>query len=412
MDNQPQPAPMEPQPGPGPVASPPQSPLTTNVPSQPPIMNAIQPPKKKRTGLIVGIILGSIGLLLLIGAALFYFLWWQNPQRMVEDAIIGLFRSQNIAQKGTITMKNENFTATVNYDASRDGNANTKATATLKFDFTQFDSPVEIQAEGIYSQDGVLYVKTGNLSEAVDQLIEVQAEESASYYSSLDATARQQYIADVKTQSKKLLDPVIKKIDDQWLKFSPDENTEDSNAQCVSEVVNTLSSDKNAAQEVYDVYRKNSFIEVAKEVAKRDNTRGFELTINKDLAKAFTSDLAVTTVGKQLKECDIDTEDVLDAQTADTDVATTFTIWVAPLTHQMTEAELTAKGDATSLDASIKFNKNTASAIDPPKDAKDIKDVMKEMQQTYNDSMSSALLEESGVYNYSDTYVSNPATEV
>ena len=81
MDNQNQPN----QPAQMPPSSPqnvPPTPPSYQAPQPQPTPSAFQePPKKKRTGLIIGIILGSIAVIAIIAAILIYFLWWQNPQK-------------------------------------------------------------------------------------------------------------------------------------------------------------------------------------------------------------------------------------------------------------------------------------------------------------------------------------------
>ena len=57
-------------------------PAASSVPAaHPPYGSAALKPKKK-VGLVVGIVSGVLILILAIAAALLYFLWWQNPQKV------------------------------------------------------------------------------------------------------------------------------------------------------------------------------------------------------------------------------------------------------------------------------------------------------------------------------------------
>ncbi len=62
-----------------------------NQPTPQPQYNGVpMQPKKKKTGLIIGIVLGVIALIAIISAVLVYFLWWQNPEKMVTELCLML----------------------------------------------------------------------------------------------------------------------------------------------------------------------------------------------------------------------------------------------------------------------------------------------------------------------------------
>ena len=69
----------------------------------PPYGNAAIKPKKK-VGLIVGIISGVLILILAIAAALLYFLWWQNPQKIVTDAVVNTMTTKKAVVNGKMTV--------------------------------------------------------------------------------------------------------------------------------------------------------------------------------------------------------------------------------------------------------------------------------------------------------------------
>ena len=70
---------------------------------QPPYGNMATPkPKKKKTGLIVGITLGVLAIVAIIATLLTYFLWWQNPEKMVTDAVSNAIVAKKAVVNGKI----------------------------------------------------------------------------------------------------------------------------------------------------------------------------------------------------------------------------------------------------------------------------------------------------------------------
>ena len=79
-------------------------PVASSVPAaHPPYGSAALKPKKK-VGLIVGIISGVLILILAITAALLYFLWWQNPQKIVTDAVVNTMTTKKALVNGKMTV--------------------------------------------------------------------------------------------------------------------------------------------------------------------------------------------------------------------------------------------------------------------------------------------------------------------
>ena len=176
-----------------PPATPPVSSLQPVVPSRPgafspnpPTPTAFQqPPKKKRTGLIVGIVLGSIAVIGIITAVLLYFLWWQNPQKVVTDALVGAATAQKSITSSTMTVKSDDFNIAVSMKGSADSpksSFDTKVKVSSKHfgDFGEF----ELQLAGVMDEKGTIYLKADGLQKIMDKAVELAVEFTTSSYDS------------------------------------------------------------------------------------------------------------------------------------------------------------------------------------------------------------------------------------
>ena len=63
----------------------------------------VKPPKKKKTGLIIGIIIAVLLVLSGIGVAIWYFAVYQNPENVVLDAVNNLITAKHVSPHGAFT---------------------------------------------------------------------------------------------------------------------------------------------------------------------------------------------------------------------------------------------------------------------------------------------------------------------
>ena len=79
---------------------------STPTAEQPPIMGAINKPKKKnRKKLIISLVVGSLVTIGLIAGLLWYLLVFNNPQRALEASIVNAIMSNNSVTEGRLTFE-------------------------------------------------------------------------------------------------------------------------------------------------------------------------------------------------------------------------------------------------------------------------------------------------------------------
>ena len=367
------------------------SPTTPPAPMQPLPTAFQQPPKKKRTGLIVGIVLGSIAVIGIITAVLLYFLWWQNPQKVVTDALVGAVTAQKSITSSTMTVKSDDFNIAVSMKGSADSpksSFDTKVKMSSKHlgDFGEF----ELQLAGVMDEKGTIYLKADGLQKIMDKAVELAVEFTTSSYDS--ATPSPSEMAEVERQVRQMFEPIVKKIDGQWLKIAIDDFSETKEAKCMADALVEIQNDDSYMQEVGSIYRAHPFI-VTKDtkVESRNGATGYEIDLlgGRDKAKDFANAMKDSKITKKLNECVEDTTSSDSEYDADVDNSevddalrdTQVRIWVSPFTHTLKEIEVTSKSNGVEAKGSYTFEIGKSNAIDIPSDARSAKEVFEEIQR-------------------------------
>jgi len=359
--------------------------VATNQPaSQSPIMNSVVPPKKK-TGLIIGIVTGSVVLLLAIAAVLLYFFWWQDPQRMVTDAVVNSFQTKKVVSSGKLVMNLGNGNRIdVKLKAAADPpKSKTEATITLAI------NGMEIQQDVIFTMvadgKGTIYIKSEHLKDIVRQMVEtiIKARSRGVLPDTRSTMIRDQIL--------KQLDEKLNKIEGKWLKVSFDElgASHTNKDTCSQEIFDLINGDQQVRSELINAYRKNSFVTVKKDakVEPRDGVPGFEIDLASDSKmsdklRAFVDSLGDTKLGKKIKECYGDKVFNTANKTTSSKRLPTIRIWVDPWSHQLKALEIKARGSDGDKDRDLTmdmtFDYSKSEQIDIPSDADNLKSVLRD----------------------------------
>jgi hypothetical protein len=128
--------------------------------------------------------------------------------------------------------------------------------------------------------------------------------------------------------------------------------------------------DKAAINEITDLYTKNPFIVIDKELGQVNGSFGYQLKGSNANLKTFMEGLKNTKIYQSLHDCDktfeIDTKDISSKDEVDKN--STFKLWVDVWSHQITkiEANNNSDGTTTALTVLPKYNQSvtiTAPAI-------------------------------------------------
>lgn len=296
-------------------------------------------PRKSKKGLIIGLIIGAA--LLVFGGAsvLAYNVWYQNPQKVITDAIINAATAKTAIYTGVVTSDSDDYKIKIDVtarQASAVGSLAAKATLTVG------TKEYKLDGSALIDKAGDLYFKVENLDSI------------ATEYKNLLQGSDPAVLARV--------DTLVKKIDGTWIKISSDDlkSFSDSYATaktCINDTVTKFKDDKAAIKEVSTLYKKHQFIAVDESLGTKDGSLGYMIKADKTQTKAFAEGLKDTTIYKSLNKCDssytIDTSDFDSTLATDSSNTTKVEVWVSRWSHQMTKLSLSDTTDGTKLAATI-----------------------------------------------------------
>lgn len=345
--------------------------------------------KKKPTKLVVGGIIAGVLVVLGAGSALAYTQWYQNPDKVVHDAIISAVQAKSVSMDGDISYKSKDVDVKVTLDSkSKAPNGELNAKASVSVDTTDFKHTFDANGSARVVGDTV-YVKLSGIQKIVDTLAEESKDPLPGYVTT-----------------------IVKKIDDKWLSIKAsdyeDVSKEASEQQkCLTNLSEKMHSDKAMMDEVTKLYKEHQIITVKQNLGSKTingtGSLGYEVEANKDAAVSFVKGLKDTKLGKELTTCnkDINYDDIandLGKETEKSKATGKVELWVSRFGHELTEVRASGKEDDNTLDMALRpiFNKNVA--IEAPKDATPIKTLIEDIQNAVMQSYMNAYSSETSMY--------------
>lgn len=264
-------------------------------------------PKKKHTGLIIALIILIIALLGAAGAAVWYFVYYNNPETVAFDAINGMLHEKYVTASGQLVsdIEGANMQVKLTADAKSSGFTNdSKFTLELmpRDDSGQdvLEEPIKIILNDVVMSDGVIYFQVDNLVETLDRAMREQSVTEEDLTSSM---AMAYELAEV--------------IDGEWWRISvPDiideiaPNLEEAKPvrEFYSCIISSLGSDIKG--EIAAVYEKNRFVNVermnAKDIESFTTDAGngiYRVTFDYDKMAGFTNALPHTAYANKVYDC-------------------------------------------------------------------------------------------------------------
>ena len=379
--------------------------LNTTPPSQPGSGS-----KKK---VVIGGILAAVLVLLIGGGAAAYKMWYQNPNKVVGDALLSVLDATTGTATGTATVDSKEVSVKVTTDgkSSKDAaGSDTTITFTMKSgelakkDFT-------VKAGTVLTKDGVVYVKLSNLEDAANSLldayIKTQVKAQIEYQNAIYRTQtgkdmteaqkkqlEQQVMTQASKAAKEQMNPIVKKFDNQWIKIDLKEFSDEAGKaqKCLTDAYTKLHDDKSVRKEIVTTYEKNQFVVIKDELGAKNGSLGYLVDLNEDKAKQFGKDFKETDFAKDVNKCikdaggetDDATDDLTDDSTKSPIKDGRFEIWVDRWSHKLTgihyEAAVDEAGSQAKMVADYSFKLGASADVEIPKDAKTLDDLKKEFQ--------------------------------
>ena len=310
----------------GPAPSPVNDPLARPM-EQAPAAEPVQP-KKKKTGLIIGIIITAI---VLIGGGIAAALIIMNLNkgdavaRAIEKIVTGN-APENVAIDGTFTLTpNEESSLLSNIQIDLDSQASTKSlmnssVANVTMNFENGNS-ASFEFDEAYAANGDLYFKLSGLTNAMEDY--TAAMQNAMLETGVTGTDVVDCVSDgdeadceeVETSldTSGLLTGVlgiVENVDGEWLRISTDDLSgasglapEESNASCLVDLVKNV---KNYNNSVAEIYSKNPFITSTTEgvtLASKSGEPVYKVTIDGEKFSAFINEFQNSELISNLFSC-------------------------------------------------------------------------------------------------------------
>ena len=352
-----------------------------NQPTPQPQYNGVpMQPKKKKTGLIIGIVLGVIALIAIISAVLVYFLWWQNPEKMVTDAVSNAIMAKKMTADGKVVIDmRDQGKIELNVKAATDS-GKSKADIDAKLAVKGVEKNIPLKGDVVLGDDGTIYVKINNFKELYGSLLEVVMESSSG--GKISRTQMEAY----RDQTLKKLNSEINKMNGTWMKVSPDEIG--SKYKCGINALKKIQSDESARKELAQIYQKNSLFTIKdSKISDRNGGRGFELQGDNSKLSKFNDEFKKSSAGKALSKCG-KSNSYKSSESSSIDESS-LKVWVDRSSHELKAVELKGNDKKASVEISFDINVNKSEEIKVPSSAESLKEFIEGFMEGYSSGLSS-----------------------
>jgi len=259
--------------------------------------------EKRRTRIIIAVII-SVLVLALGGLAIWFFAFYNNPDKVMLDGVNHLFDAPNISLNGggSMTLReggDDDAVQSVILNLTSSSSKLPNATdVSLMIDLAD-DKSVNLQLGTVQMTDGVIYLKVSGIMDSMRGLgLEADAEE----------------------EMEELLS-ALETIDGEWWRISVRDVLEDiSGSREVADLYGSLyncaleAGTHDNSQILTDLYKQNKFVKVApvKKIASDDGYTDYtaqawhnlyEITIDKEALASFINAIPDTAVAEELYTC-------------------------------------------------------------------------------------------------------------
>lgn len=290
---------------------------------------------------------------ILVAGILLYFFWYQNPDKVVTDGIRNALTARSVDLNGVATIESRPMRLTFAVATKSSGESGSLSIdikarmlegSTKGHEFT-------VKADSAVIKDGTLYVKVANLKVVVDAFIASVVDSQQRVPDASNSEAR----AQARQQLAAMVDPVVKRLDNRWIKLTPGELTAAGGDQCLADVLTTLRREDSNSKELADIYQNNKFITVDEKLGIKNNSQGYRLNYDRDAATKFVQAAKSTKFAQKLEKCNVT---LSKFRGDDIQGPKSFELWIDQWTHQITRIVINDKTDDRELkiDATTKFN--------------------------------------------------------
>jgi flagellar basal body-associated protein FliL len=343
------------------------------------IAGATDPATRKPKKNLVLIIVAIIVVILIVAGLLVYFLWYQNKDKVVLDAVSGAISSKEMTMTGTMTIKASNMTMSLDLSGGNNGGDGTAdVAAKISYGSGSANANLSLKASTVLA-DGTLYIKLDGIKDALSGL-------------GLGAVLGGGSSA-------------LTSLDGEWISISPDDLDSLSSGAgktmtCLTDGIAKAATDSSFRSEMVKAYTANPAFTVGDKVGSESGSIGYKVTINSSNLTSYENAAKNTTVYKNIYGC---LPASVTSQYSTDSVATDFKgsaeIWATTMGHKLTKIVLndseSSDGTTETVNLTLKPTLGVAANVKKPTGAKSFKDVAKELQKMTTEMMSGGIDSES-----------------
>lgn len=312
----------------------------------------------------------AVAIVLIGGSAFAYYHYvYQNPARVLGDAVSNLMKSKTMAFDGTLTTGASSDKTELNFSGMNSG-SDSSGVFTLK---TTTGGKQVIVPIDVASSSDTYYFKFSNLKQLEQQFL-------TPYLTS--------YGVDQSAQSS--IDSLVAKLDNAWYKIAPsDYKSYSPNAKCIVDQVGKIRTDAATQKELADIYVAHPLFSITKQLGSQGGSLGYQIKpVSDPEAKPFFAAFADSKFFKGLQSCDSSIKIDLsqfDKPNQDTTNPGTIQVWVSRWSHQLTKISFVSTTDSSSA-TSVALNVHPGAKVSVviPTGAKTFTELQKDITDTYD----------------------------
>jgi|GEM_PF-2916066 len=345
--------------------------MSSDQPLQSPVVeqSVKQPVSRPVRGkkMIIGGALLGVFVLLGAGTALAYNVWYQNPQKVIGDAIANSMtaKSMNLAVDVQSTSKPQASSPFTTVQPEGFSSESTTSTLAVKADANYEVAKIDVNFD---LKGGAQDVNTKG-SAILDY-------KNSSYYVQIKQLARLvELFAGPAEQTPPEVGSLLKKIDENWIKITDQDINQTSGitssndvSSCVQKAIEKMSTDDSYKSELTNLYRDNPIIIVDKKLGSKEGMLGYEIMPSIQNTNEFIRGFNTSAFYTEVKKCDDAIKDVepFTESTPDTNLPEpTVSVWVDRWSHELQEVTVNSDNEYSSVTSTavVNFNQTVEATI-------------------------------------------------
>lgn len=275
------------------------------------------PPSKKKHKGVIALVIVAVVLVLLIVAGVVGWLWYQHPQKVMQDAISHAIESDSMTFGGSVEMTGQ-------------GDSEIAAAFAGQWQSNKLDITVDATLDGQDTSIRMLNLDEGSYVqvENVPELLSIWSSD-------------EEIPAEVQNE-------IVNLIGDKWISFTSEAQGDtvaevNVTRECVDAATKAFFESEAQQNEVRNLYREHPVFateRVGREAINDVQSYHFEVRVDETNAEQFFTKLENTSVAQALQECESEAtpynyESITEDLRRDNDA--TLEVWVSQWAHELTQ---------------------------------------------------------------------------